>query len=75
MIPDILTSGIGEITLNDGLVHVTLMAASPDPGQRQRPVHELVLPPGGFLQFANHLTGLIRNLEQQAAARGGNENA
>lgn len=60
---EILTSGIGEVSLQDGIVFMTLLGKSPfSPQKTPEVIHELALTPGGFIDFYAKIEETVRHL-------------
>jgi hypothetical protein len=68
---EVLTAGIGQVTVGEGLIHMTLLKASVLEDGGGEVVHELVMPPGGFLQLFDHIDQVVTSLEKQGAFRRG----
>lgn len=71
---DILTAGIENVTIGEGLVHLTLLKASVVEDEDKGTVHELVMPPNGFLQLFDQLEKAVATLEERGVFAGGGGN-
>ena len=66
---EIMTGGVGEVAVGEGLVSMTLVRKEIRPTDEPEVVHELFLPPNGFLHLYSQLENLVGKMMEDGMLR------